>query len=221
MTRIWPVLLILLTACPSLINYMGKGYVEYNQGNFEKAEQYYRKAIAQRPKDAVAYNNLGVVFQQLDREDDAIKYYKLAAMLDKKYVSPHINLSALYYEKNKPADALQSARKAYEIDANNPLAMMALANALVVNNEELDRALTLAKAAVERPETKSEPSAWSILAEALYKLGQSDTDIRAAIDKAMELDPEQSFYRRQSTLYLPIKPVATPEPEQKQEEPRK
>lgn len=205
MKRLAWLALLGLSACVTLVNYVGKGYEAYQKGDFEGAEQMFRKAVKAKPRDAIAHNNLGVVLQDLDRVEEAIPFFKLASVLSKSpYAAPHTNLARAYYEQGKLDLAKQSGEKALELDGSNPnpKMLLILANIYVARNEKLPDARAFAKNATEKIDEPDRPAAWSTLAEAEYKLNNIDAAL-LAIDTAIALDTDNPYYRQQKALYKP------------------
>ena len=50
----------------------------YNEGNYDKAEEYYHEIIRQNASFVSAYIGLGKIYQRLEKYNDAIHYFKLA-----------------------------------------------------------------------------------------------------------------------------------------------
>lgn len=203
MSRFWFLILLFLSACVTLINYLGKGYEAYQKGDLDGAEKFFREAVKKRPRDPIAHNNLGVVLEDLERVDEAIPLFKLATVLSKTpYSAPHANLARAYYEQGKLDLAKESGEKALGIDAQNPITLLILANIYCARNEKLEDARAFAKTATEKIAEPDKPTAWSTLAEAEYKLHNTDAAL-AAIDTAIALDTDKAFYRQQKALYTP------------------
>lgn len=202
MRRVGFFLLALCSAC--FINYVGKGYEAYQTGNLENAEQYFRTAVKKKPRDPIAHNNLGIVLLELDRTEEAIRFLKLAAILDKThtYSAPHTNLARAYYEQGKLDLALESGEKAKSMDPSNPIVLLTLANIYCARNEKLEDARNFSKTAAEKIAAADQAAAWSTLAEAEYKLQNLGAAL-SAIDTAIAMDTDNAFYKQQKALYQP------------------
>ena len=89
-----------------------KGNNAFFTKNFNKAIEYYLKAIELRPNDAHAYNNLGNSYKEIKKYSKAINAFQNAIILKPDYASAHYNLG-IVYQKNKNFEiALDSYRKA-------------------------------------------------------------------------------------------------------------
>lgn len=79
--------------------YRNRGWDLQNIGNLEGAVNFYQKAIELDPAYAVAYNDLGVIYEAggaIDRAEDS---YLKAVKIDPNYLSPYTNLALLYENK--------------------------------------------------------------------------------------------------------------------------
>ena len=83
--------------------YRGQGWELQSFGNITRALGLYKKAVALDPDYAVAYNDLGVIYEAAGRLDLAEKYYLKAVTVDRYYLSAYSNL-ALLYERIKQPD---------------------------------------------------------------------------------------------------------------------
>jgi len=81
----------------------GQGWELQRFGNITRALELYKKAVALDPDYAVAYNDLGVIYEAAGRLDLAEKYYLKAMNIDHYYLSAYSNL-ALLYERIKQPD---------------------------------------------------------------------------------------------------------------------
>ncbi len=92
------------------------GFAQFQLGNFDKAEEYFRQATKADPDFAGAYNNLGVVLENLGRSEEAEKAYEQA--IESGHGDACFNLAVLkekqaeykeaisYYEKYLKHDSL-------------------------------------------------------------------------------------------------------------------
>ena len=98
----------------------------FNLGNMQKeldrldeAESNYRRAIALRPNLAEAYNNLGHLLQELNRWDEAEPILRQALALKPEYADAHFNLGKVLHVKGNRDSALESLKKANEINSES------------------------------------------------------------------------------------------------------
>lgn len=71
------------------------GRLEANAGNQAAAEKHYMAALAVAPQHALAWFDLGVLYEDLKRVRDAIDAYEQAIQSDADFADPHYNLSRL------------------------------------------------------------------------------------------------------------------------------
>ena len=79
------------------------------------AIDYYKAALAKKPKDALLYNKIGIVELMLQRLKDAEKNFHRAIKSDKKYAEAYNNLGAVYYFRKKYGKAVKQYRKAIKL----------------------------------------------------------------------------------------------------------
>ena len=79
-----------------------QGYNAFNNKQFEKAENYYRKCLEIDPNYSMAWNNLGwILHDQNQQYKEAEKCYNQALKADKKNYYAWNNLGILYYRHKK------------------------------------------------------------------------------------------------------------------------
>ncbi|GAA0190548.1 tetratricopeptide repeat protein [Fulvivirga kasyanovii] len=90
-----------------------KGEEAYHAGNLELSVELYQKAIELNPNNGQAYSNLGLSFQKLNREAEAIWANRKAISLANGphtstiQASSYYNIGKIYEKKGQWADALQ------------------------------------------------------------------------------------------------------------------
>jgi tetratricopeptide (TPR) repeat protein len=72
--------------------YMKEGIFYYNQKDYEKAEEYFRKVIKLNNNSAEGYNNLGIVLYMKNKKEEAISMLKKALIINPKYSEAYRNL---------------------------------------------------------------------------------------------------------------------------------
>lgn len=77
-----------------------QGYEAQLKGDYTSALSFYKKAIELDPFYAIAYNDLGIVYEKMNLLSEAERAYQKAIELDPQYTGSYTNL-ALLYEKNK------------------------------------------------------------------------------------------------------------------------
>jgi len=90
----------------------------HTKGDFQQALDCYRKALIKDPDSAVIWNNLGLTFKELGREDKAIKCYYKALELEPNYPASWYNTGELLYEMDEFEDALYCFNTVGSLDAD-------------------------------------------------------------------------------------------------------
>jgi Tfp pilus assembly protein PilF len=80
----------------------------YTQRNLDVkgAETLYQRTLEFDPNHVRAMNNLGVIFMEKKKWEQAIVMFNRAIVLKKDYIDPYYNLSCLYARKNKIDESL-------------------------------------------------------------------------------------------------------------------
>jgi Tfp pilus assembly protein PilF len=88
-----------------LLNNLAVIYVQ-RQDN-ARAEELYKRAIVANPMETAAYNNLGWLYMNQGKHDDALALFEHAHALDEKYLYPYEPLIYLHRLKNNEPRARQ------------------------------------------------------------------------------------------------------------------
>lgn len=84
------------------------------------------EAVQKDPEDAWAWNNLGIAYGELNRNNDAIDAFRQAILIDPEYATAWYNLGYQYNELNLYDDAINAFRQAIRIDPDNAWAWTGL-----------------------------------------------------------------------------------------------
>ncbi len=76
--------------------YRAKGLQQQRIGDANTALSYYQKAVELDPAYAVAYNDIGIIYESKGKTDEAEASYLKALDVDPYYLSAHTNLALLY-----------------------------------------------------------------------------------------------------------------------------
>jgi len=85
------------------------------KGDHRRAEVLYRQALAIDPGHVRALNNLGVLYMEEQKGEQAIALFGKAIVLKRDYVDPYYNLACLYARKNEIGESLWYLRVAMTI----------------------------------------------------------------------------------------------------------
>ncbi|OQX10678.1 MAG: hypothetical protein BWK80_45500 [Desulfobacteraceae bacterium IS3] len=78
----------------------------------------FERALDVTQRNYMTHNNLGFVFQQQGRTDDAIRHFSQALQITPNYAIAHNNLGNALEEKGKTDEAIQHYREALRLDPN-------------------------------------------------------------------------------------------------------
>ncbi|MDD5155250.1 MAG: tetratricopeptide repeat protein [Candidatus Omnitrophica bacterium] len=81
--------------------YRKQGLQLQSIGDLESAMAFYQKAIELDPAYAIAYNDLGIIYEAQGWPDRAEESYIKAINIDPSYLSPYANLAMLYESQRK------------------------------------------------------------------------------------------------------------------------
>ena len=98
------------------------GTIFYNQRDFPRAEQMYRRASEADPEYALAFFDLGNVLDEMQRLEDAIEAYQTAIRIVPQYADAHYNLALAFERKNERRRALRHWMTYVRLDPVGPWA---------------------------------------------------------------------------------------------------
>ena len=78
---------------------MKKAYTAWQAGNLSEALGYYEESLKLHPKNAVALNNIGVVYEEFGLPQKASEKYRAAIKVDRDYLPAYSNLGYLYWNQ--------------------------------------------------------------------------------------------------------------------------
>jgi tetratricopeptide (TPR) repeat protein len=85
-------------------------------GMYANIETLWRTTLAWNPNSSLAHNNLGNIFLQNGRVDEAMKQFQKALDIEPRYALAHNNLGAALYQKGQVDEAVAHYQKALEIE---------------------------------------------------------------------------------------------------------
>jgi len=113
------------------VYHANRGEMERKAGNLEAAERSLQRAIKLQPRSAQALNNLGIVYFDQRKYQDAIDTYNRAIDLTAgAYAEAHNNVGNAYRALGRSAEAIEAYERAIERRANYPEAYNNLGSAL-------------------------------------------------------------------------------------------
>lgn len=130
--------------------YLQIGYTLFNMEKYENAEQVLSKALELAPEDFRTGYFYGLVLQRLGREPEAIKYFEIAHMQNPDELTILSSLALAYNTQKMYVESDGAYEKALKIDPENALILNNYAYNLSVRGVKLDKALEMARTAVNK-----------------------------------------------------------------------
>jgi len=130
------------------VDAFSKGLEYRKQKKNEEAMKAFEAAIHIAPGFYQAHNQLGLVYKQVGRTDDAENEFLRAHDLNRSNLDPLMNLTSLYIDENKPDRAVSASEEAVKTNSRSAPAFLNLGIALY-KAAQLDRAETALKRALE------------------------------------------------------------------------
>lgn len=106
------------------------GAWQLERGNLQEAEEYSRKALKIDPKNALAYNNLGLVKKKQGNNADAERYFRRALEENSRLIVALNNLARVFDATGRLAEAVNLYEEALRQKPDFPPVLFNLADAL-------------------------------------------------------------------------------------------
>lgn len=171
--------------------YTKKGYEFYNEGKYEKATEYFQKAV-QLSKTPETLNNLGMTYIKTSNPKQALKIFEDAINLDVRYYETYINLAEYYGEiEHNPKKQIQYLKHSIKLNPRNAYTFYLIGNSYL-KKEMYETAVEYFKLAISKDETMFD--AHYALGTTLYKMGEYE-QAYFVFEKSLnyELDNEKVY----------------------------
>ena len=169
-------------------DWMAKGQIEIEIGQFEEALASYEQALELDAGDATAWHNQGAALASLGRYEEALVSFEKAVELDAKIPTAWYNQGSALANLGRLEEALASYEKALELDTKIPAAWYSQGAALA-NLGRLEGALASYEKVVEL--NAEDAAAWLYRGVVLSSLGRHEEAL-ASYEKALELDAKNA-----------------------------
>jgi tetratricopeptide (TPR) repeat protein len=127
------------------------GTIVYNQRQFQRAEELYRRATRANPEYPLAFFDLGNALDELQRLPEAAEAYRAAIRLAPAYADAHYNLALAYERSNEKRRALRHWMAYARLDPIGPWANHARLQARkILEREQLKIVWRRSKTALAR-----------------------------------------------------------------------
>lgn len=170
----------------------------HQQGNLEKAEGLYRRALTINPKVALLHSNLGVVVYAQGRTLESIPIYRRAIALDPTLSLAHNNLGVALSALSRLDEALEAFGAAIKIVPDDPEPTNNYGDCLVKLSRFAEGAEWLRRALVLKP---NYVEALTNLGTALWGLGRLDEAVEH-FRRALALQPDVAMAHKNLGIVL-------------------
>lgn len=164
----------------------GKTY--YNNGEYDKAIEIFKKAVEINPNDDDSWRLLGNSYNRNGQIEEAIKYYLKAAELNPDDSRNWFNLGISYSNNEQYKEAINSFLKVVELYPNDDESWKWLGNSYIKNEQVEDAIKSLLKATELN---SSDYQSWFNLGLAYFGNEQYEEAIEPLL-KAIELNPNNA-----------------------------
>jgi Tfp pilus assembly protein PilF len=106
------------------------GYNYFEIGKLDKAAAAYKAQLKKTPENAMALNNLGMIYKLQFHYRQAMEYFGKAVAADPMYADAYYNLGFISFEEGDLDGAIENYKKAIEINPEFNLARESLAVAV-------------------------------------------------------------------------------------------
>jgi len=131
----------------------------FDNGKIDKALQHLRNGIALDPGNTDAYNDLGVIYFNLNQPEKAIEAFSTMIEIDPDCFRAHVNLAYTLNAQQRYKEAERLARRGVELKKMDLKVRYMLGMSLAAQRKNLDEAAdNLSIAAEEFPEARLELS---------------------------------------------------------------
>jgi Flp pilus assembly protein TadD len=160
-----------------------------SDARFAQAITAYQATLKLQPDKAGAYTNIGVVYYQTNKLDEAIGQFEQALKLDAQDAETHYLLGAAYVQKDNVAKAEAEFNTALGLKPELAPAHIGLGNIYLLSQKFDQAVASLEKAIALQPDS---PEALFALGQAYASVGRTP-DAITALTKCVSLNPPEQF----------------------------
>jgi len=166
-----------------------KGLNEARKEKWDKAEAQLRKAVAEYPQYAVAWQALGQVYEALGRAAEAREAYDKAVGADRRYVSPHLKIALLAARERDWQEMAAASGRVIKLNPFDFPEVYYYNSVASLNLNDLAGAEQSAREAIERHVGERYPQVESLLGLVLARQGDY-VEASEHLRKYLELAPD-------------------------------
>ena len=171
---------------------------EERQTAYQKAVAYYTDAIEHKPDMLEAYLNRGIVYNDMDNVDEALKNYNTVIQLSPNYTDAYYNRGFAYLDKEDLDSAIADFRKIIELNPEHAEAYY-FRGLLYFIKEDFDRGIQDCNKAIQLQPNNA--SIYCARGNAYAEKGELDNAIKD-YNIAIQLQPNNaSFYNTRGNAY--------------------
>jgi Tfp pilus assembly protein PilF len=116
-----------IVSTPVAQNHFAQAMYYQRIADFDNALTHYRALLDQNDASVEGHNNLGLLYLDHGRPDDAVREFQRAIALDPRHVTAHNNLGVAYMRQNRPDNAAAEFRVALAAAPRNVESIVNLA----------------------------------------------------------------------------------------------
>ncbi len=152
---------------------VGRGAVALLRSDLVNAERFFEEALAVQPDVRLARFNLALLAEQRGDARAAVDFYRRELDYHPRSYRVQFNLGRLLDSLGDPYGATEALERAIDINPEFAVGHFFLAKSLIDRNEQLDRAMALARTGLELdPGPDMAPMGHYLLADIFTRLGQ-------------------------------------------------
>ena len=155
---------------------------------YEDLETLWRATIARNPRSFMAHNNLGAIFFQQGRLDEAMGYFQKALELEPDDANAHFNLARVLLKKQRLDESVAHFQRVLEIEPNDAKAQSDLGSVFLQKGQAHEAIAHFRKALEIQPDFAE---GHNNLGWVLLQIGRLDEAV-GHFQKVVEIHPENA-----------------------------
>lgn len=109
--------------------FVNLGWAYYKMGMIPEAYEQTEMSVFLNPKFCLGLNNMGIIEEEMGREESALKHYEEALANCSNYPEPNLHLGLIYAHRGESAKAYKYFKRCHELTPKSELGERCLANA--------------------------------------------------------------------------------------------